>query len=433
MFGKSKLKISELEEQVLKLTSLITAIESSVAKIEFTPKGEIIDVNDIFLELVGYSRCEVIGKHHQIFCSDELIRTTEYREFWLSLSSGKGQTGQFLRYNKEGDKLWLSASYFPVLQNGEVVKVVKIASDITAEKIEVEDKLSIVDALNRSQAVIEFDCYGNIVTANDNFLTALEYQLPEIKGKHHRIFCDQRFYDENPNFWQNLAAGNFVSGRFERKAKSGASIWIEATYNPIFDSEGNVHRIIKFASDVSKQVEREQLVMHVTEIAQSTAVETEQVASEGVRELEQTVATSNQISQHVDKAMKVIGTLNEQSKNIANIVSTISSIAEQTNLLALNAAIEAARAGEQGRGFAVVADEVRTLAARTSASTEEIGMVVTNNQKLTEEASNTMVEVANVTSAGLNQVETIAGIMSEIKVGAESVTKTVSELNTDLL
>ncbi|EAQ63557.1 Methyl-accepting chemotaxis protein (2 PAS,MCP domains) [Marinomonas sp. MED121] len=433
MFGKSKLKTSELEEQVLKLTSLITAIESAVAKIEFTPKGEIIDVNDIFLEVVGYSRCEVIGKHHQIFCSDELVRTTEYREFWQSLSSGKGQTGQFLRYNKEGGKLWLSASYFPVLENGEVVKVVKIASDITAEKIEVEDKFSIVDALNRSQAVIEFDCYGNIVTANDNFLTALEYQLPEIKGKHHRIFCDQRFYDENPNFWQNLAAGNFVSGRFERKAKSGASIWIEATYNPIFDSEGNVHRVIKFASDVSKQVEKEQLVMHVTEIAQSTAVETEQVASEGVRELEQTVATSNQISQHVDKAMKVIGTLNEQSKNIANIVSTISSIAEQTNLLALNAAIEAARAGEQGRGFAVVADEVRTLAARTSASTGEIGMVVTNNQKLTEEASNTMLEVANVTSAGLNQVEAITGIMSEIKVGAESVTKTVSELNTDLL
>ena len=432
MFNNYKLKVSELEDQVLTLTSLMTAIEKNVAKIEFSSSGEIIDVNDIFLEVVGYSRSEIIGKHHRIFCSDSLVQSAEYREFWQTLSSGKAFSGQFLRYTKSGDKLWLNASYFPVLEDGKVIKVVKIASDITAEKVEIETKMSIFDALNRSQAVIEFDCEGNIITANDNFLNALEYQLSEIKGKHHRIFCDQSFYDENPNFWQNLVAGHFVSGRFERKTKSGESIWIEATYNPIFDSEGKVHKIIKFATNVSDQVKREQLVMNVTEIAQSTAVETEQVASAGVRDLNQTVATSNQISQHVDKAMEVIGTLNDQSKNIANIVSTISSIAEQTNLLALNAAIEAARAGEQGRGFAVVADEVRTLAARTSTSTEEIGVVVNNNQKLTEEASKTMTQVADVTKVGLNQVEAIAGIMSEIKLGAENVSKTVAELNTEL-
>lgn len=432
MFGKFKLQVAALEEQLQKLDSVISAIENSVAKIEFTPQGKIVDVNDIFLGVVGYSRQEVVGEHHKIFCSNELTDSPEYKNFWKSLSEGKAQIGQFLRYNKAGNKVWLNASYFPVFENGQVVKVLKIASDITAEKLEAEDKMAVIEALNRSQAVIEFDTSGNTLTANDNFLSALEYELVEIQGEHHRIFCDQCFYDDNPNFWQELAAGNFVSGRFERKTKSGKSIWIEATYNPIFNSAGKVKKVVKFASNVSEQVEREQLVMNVAEIAQSTAVETEQVASAGVRELEQTVATSNQISQEVGKAMTVIGTLNEQSQSIANIVSTISAIAEQTNLLALNAAIEAARAGEQGRGFAVVADEVRTLAARTSASTEEIGAVVNNNQRLTEDASSTMTQVADITETGLEQVEAITAIMSEIKTGAENVTQTVSELNSDL-
>lgn len=429
MFGKLKFKISELKKQLLDVTSVMNAIEDYIAKIEFTPQGEIIDVNNRFLDIMGYTREELIGKHHNIFCSDYSSKTSEYLQFWLSLSDGKSQVGDFLRYNKLANKVWLNASYFPVIEEGKVIRVIKIASDITAEKIEAQNKTSVIDALNRSLAVIHFDPSGNILTANNNFLSAFEYRLADIQGKHHRIFCDKNYYSENPNFWDSLESGNFVSGRFERKTKLGKSVWIEATYNPIFNEEGNVYKVIKFASDISIQIEKEQLVMTVAEIAQSTAVETEQVASVGVSQLEHTVTTSNRISEQVANAIDAIGKLNEQSQSISNIVSTIDSIAEQTNLLALNAAIEAARAGEHGRGFAVVADEVRTLAARTRSSTDEIGGVVANNHRLTEEASNTMLEVGDITKSGLEQVEAITLIMSEIMIGAENVTKTVSELN----
>lgn len=428
MFQKNKLKIQALNEKLENTNALVNAIEHSLAKIEFDPSGIILSANSHFLNVVGYQEKDIVGKHHQLFCPREVYSHKNYKLFWKNLASGNTHTGQFQRLKEDGTTIWLSATYFPVMNGGKVTKVVKIASDITSEKLRIAAQDAIFSALHKSLAVIEFTPLGIITTANQNFLSTLGYQLDEIKGKHHKIFCFDAFYIQNPEFWNQLASGRFLSGRFERKDINGGAIWIEATYNPIFDEHGEVVKVIKFASNITKQVERENIVIQVAEIAQSTSVETEQVASEGKVKLEETVKTTNDISSQVNVAMNIIRTLNEQSQNIANIVSTISSIAEQTNLLALNAAIEAARAGEQGRGFAVVADEVRSLAARTSSSTEEISNVVSQNQQLTGDATKTMEVVTEITQKGLSQVESVSSVMEEIKAGAENVSRTVSDL-----
>jgi methyl-accepting chemotaxis protein len=305
----------------------------------------------------------------------------------------------------------------------------KIASDVTSERQSLNNQNSIIEALNRSQAIIEFTPQGNIISANENFLKVTGYTLSQIIGAHHRIFCDDNFYHQNPNFWKELESGDFKSGEFNRVKSNGETIWLEATYNPIYDETGKVVKVIKFASNTTSQVIHEQNVKQASEVAYSTSVETLQIASESNVLLDQTVEHSNKIAAEVNNATDSIIELNIQSKSIEDIVATISSIADQTNLLALNAAIEAARAGEQGRGFAVVADEVRQLAARTTVSTNEIAEVVMKNKEFTLESTKKMDNASASALKGKELIEQVSQVMNKIFKGAENVSTTVASLS----
>ncbi|EGQ9187333.1 PAS domain-containing methyl-accepting chemotaxis protein [Vibrio cholerae] len=406
----------------------LRAIADSMATIEFEPTGTIINANPLFLSATGYQLDEIQGKHHRIFCSREEIDSPQYSKFWQSLAQGYAQFGMFKRYKKDGELLVIEATYFPIKEEGKVTRVMKIASDITAQYLSAQADKDVLRAVNDNFAVIEFQPDGTILRANKNFLNTVGYSLEEIKGKHHRIFCYDDFYRENPNFWKELASGHVRSGRFLRKDRHGSQIWIQASYSPIKDEHQRVYKIVKFASNISEDVMRELQVSDAANIAYSTSVETSQVAQQGNSVLHDSVKLADVMVGNISQSLAQIEQLVTLSKDVSEIVKTISGIADQTNLLALNAAIEAARAGEQGRGFAVVADEVRQLASRTSKATEEINQVVNKNLALTETVTSSISQVSKIANETNGRIVEVSTIMEQIYQGAENVSSAVSQL-----
>ncbi|MFM5858288.1 methyl-accepting chemotaxis protein [Aeromonas sp. Y318-3] len=426
--SKLKAELQQCQDQLLEQQGFFDAVHGSVATITFTPDGTVLAANDLFLNVVGFSAPEVIGQHHRIFCDKLYAQSSDYQQFWADLKQGRSRTGVFQRFNKRGEAIWLEATYFPVKLRGVVTKVIKIAADITEHHLQLLSQQAVVTALDRSLAVIEFTPGGEVIAANGNFLHTMGYTLAQVQGKHHRIFCDDQFYRDQPHFWDELGRGQFKSGLFCRQNSHGSKVWLEATYNPILDEHRKVVKVIKFASDITERINKSDAVREAAMLAHDAARETLNCAERGAGLLSSVVDTSSLIASQLTHSIGLINQLNEQSRSIEAIVSTISSIADQTNLLALNAAIEAARAGDQGRGFAVVADEVRQLAARTSLSTDEIAKVVQNNRELTAKVTSEMSDVASSAELGKQQVGEVNEVMSDIRREASNVSSTVSDL-----
>lgn len=426
---KTKQLVESLTSRLNLADADLSAIEQYLAVIEFSPDGYVLKSNVLFNNMMRVQQDAILGQHHSKFCSTEYVNSREYSQFWQRLKNGECFDGQFQCIRGDGQIAWLEATYFPVRNNkGAVEKVIKIASDVTASKTELDTKNAVYDAINRSMAVIHFDPQGNVLEANTNFQQVMRYKAAEITGRHHRMFCDDEFYQANPRFWLDLAAGQHKSGRFKRFTKEGQVIWIEATYNPIFDSSGNVVRVIKFASDVTQSVNKEDAVRHAADMAGNTSEETSVIVANGVEKLQETVSVTDAMVKEISRAYQQAETLTSHAKNIGVIVSTIRSIAEQTNLLALNAAIEAARAGDMGRGFAVVADEVRNLASRTANSTSEISTVISSTQQ-TVEAMMTVITDVNQSAQQVNErISEVENVMSDIKAGADNVVAQISNV-----
>lgn len=252
---------------------IVEAIHRSHAVIEFDPAGVILVANDTFLKLTGYRLEEIQGKHHRIFCEPNYAQSREYREFWEALAAGQPVTQSFKRIGKNGKVFWIHGSYTPVQNNrGKVVRVMKLAVDITKEKLQSAEYESKINAISRSQATIEFNLDGKILTANENFLGAVGYQLSEIQNQHHRIFCDPEYAQspEYQQFWAQIRAGQFFSGRFKRRSKQGKTLWIEASYNPVFDADGKPYKVVKFASDITDQIKKEEEFKLLSLVANET-------------------------------------------------------------------------------------------------------------------------------------------------------------------
>jgi methyl-accepting chemotaxis protein len=313
--------------------------------IEYDLSGTILWADDAFLQIMGYRLDEIVGRHHRIFCSVEEAASASYAQLWEKTARGEFHTDEYKRFHKDRREVWLREIYNPILdEDGRPQRVLTITPDITAAISERADHIGRLAAIDRSQAVIEFGLDGTILAANDNFLRSFGYTAAELIGQHHRILCDPELVRsaEYQALWQRLGRGEFDAGRYLRRARNGSAIWIQASYNPVFNADGLPWKVVKFASDISHQVQLEEDSR--TRLKESQAFQAR---------LE---ARSAELRDMIDK--------------VALIVSSINDIAAQTNLLALNATIEAARAGEAGRGFAVVASEVKKLASDTKAATE---------------------------------------------------------------
>ncbi|QHC97682.1 chemotaxis protein [Pseudomonas sp. R84] len=436
MFNKRlKQELAALREELSSLVQVKESLESEMLVLNLEPDGRIQSVNQNFLTEMLYKSQDLIGRAIEDIVPAHVKTDEFHHRFKNAMTRGEHFAGAVRLLRGNGEEAWLRSIVQPVRSSdGRIKHISLFASDLTRTIEASREHENLIGALVRSTAVIEFDLNGNVLNANDRFLSGMGYSLAQIKGKHHRLFCTPEEYNsaEYQNFWRRLNNGEFVADRFKRVDSHGRTVWLEASYNPVVDANNKLYKVVKFATVITDQVNREQAVADAASIAYSTSQQTDSTAQRGTTVVTEAVNVMRDLSRHMQAAGEGIEALNEQSQVIGTIVKTISGIAEQTNLLALNAAIEAARAGEQGRGFAVVADEVRQLASRTSQATEEIVTVVRQNQEMARNAVALMTDGKLQAEQGLALAAEAGTVIVEIQDGAQKVVNAVGQFANQL-
>ncbi|MET1114896.1 MAG: methyl-accepting chemotaxis protein [Comamonas sp.] len=396
----------------------LEALYRNQAVIEFDVSGHILFANAQFLQLMGYRKEEVLQKHHRIFLDVDGHDEAEYRNFWERLRRGESFVGRCKRLKRNGEAVWLQANYSPIMdRQGRLCKVVKYAMDVTAEVRSSAEAASQLDAVGRSQAVIEFSLDGRILRCNRNFLDAMGYaSQDQLVGQHHSVFVEpaEARSPAYAVFWRKLAQGQYQKGQFRRISHSGADVWIEANYNPVFDQRGQPFKVVKYATDITTRFEATRLVQSAFEQLQQLVQENAVRANDASDQARLVVKVANGGSTAVESAIEAMQEIRNSSGRIGEMVGLIEGIAFQTNLLALNAAVEAARAGAHGRGFAVVANEVRSLAGRSAEAAKEIKSV--------------MVSSSDSVQSGYDRVHDSGAMMVQMKQAAQRASEVMEEI-----
>ena len=445
--------------------SILSALGKAQAFIEFEMDGTIITANENFLNAMGYSLAEIKSKHHSLFLEPADRDSPSYKKFWDDLNRGIFRREQFKRIGKGGKEVWIEASYNPILdRRGRPFKIVKFATDVSEQKRAYADLIGKIDAINRSQAVIEFNLDGTVITANQNFLDLLGYRLEEVAGKHHSLFVEpaQRESADYRQFWEALRRGEYQSAQYKRIGKGGKEVWIEASYNPVMDLNGRPWKVVKFATDLSgRKAQNAALardfetgvkalvnaVSNSADTMQSTAQslaaaaeQTNQQSSTVSVASEELAASVSEIARQLTIATDVISTavavaqksermvaeLVDAAAKIGDVTRMITDIASQTNLLALNATIEAARAGEAGKGFAVVASEVKSLATQTARATEEIDDQIKGIQDVSRSTAKAIGEIAKIIGQVSEISTSISGAVEEQSAATREVSVNIT-------
>lgn len=454
---------------IMNLTSIVS--ESDL-------RGDILTINEKFCEVSKYSREELIGKPHNTTRHPDMPKEV-FKEMWATIGRGNMFRGIIKNRAKDGTPYYVDAVIAPILgENGKPKKYLGVRYDITEQETERHNMRGIFRAIDGAYAYIEFDTEGHILSANQNFQNTMEYSLDSLKGKHHRIFCDQDTANsaEYAQFWPDLKAGKSKSGEFKRITRSGKELWLQAVYSPVMDEMGRVFKVIKIATDVTSTVRQRlalvQVLKEVSDNAQTLSSASEELSANSqqmVANAEETAAqagvvsaAAQQVSTNVqtvaagteemsssireiaknaqeaakvaaigvsaaDSASDTISNLGLSSAEIGKVIKTITSIAQQTNLLALNATIEAARAGEAGKGFAVVANEVKELAKETAKATEDISQKIEKIQSDTNHAVAAISEINGVINKISDYQNTIASAVEEQTATTNEISRNVAE------
>ncbi|WP_018717488.1 methyl-accepting chemotaxis protein [Arhodomonas aquaeolei] len=429
--------VASLEEESRRLRAERRAMETAMGVVHFDLRGRITHANQRFAEILGYADPDSLqGVPHQRFCDAQYAASADYEAFWAALRRGDPQQGRVRRLDAQGRTVWLEASYNPVMDDdGQTASVIKIASDIT-ERVNkgIRDR-AIIGALDRVMAVAEFTVDGTLRKANENFRRLMGYDAGSIEGVHHREFCPPEFAgsDDYAAFWKRLRAGEYYADRVQRRARDGSARWLQASYNPVFDDDGRVVGVIKFATDITDEVHRQETERESAAYALDVSRQSAERSRAGVDTVNRSLEEIQRMSERIEQATTEAEGLDDNAERISAIVAAVRGVADQTNLLALNAAIEAARAGDAGRGFSVVADEVRKLAERTASETTEISGMVADVQRRTRDFVAQMEGLLEHVRQGVALTRETGETMAEVNRYAESVvdaTGRVSEIRT---
>ncbi|AEF20543.1 methyl-accepting chemotaxis sensory transducer with Pas/Pac sensor [Pseudomonas fulva 12-X] len=425
----------ELEARLAMQEEVRENLDKEMIIIQLGADGRIERVNELFQSELGYRPGDVEGQALTQLSPPELARDPHQSRALSAIRERRHFSGALRLLGKDGRHVWLRSVVVPMsdVQTGKQQLVIHSSNLTRTIEASLENE-SLVKALLRSTAVIEFNLDGTVITANDLFLRGMGYNLAQVVGKHHRMFCtsEESASDAYRQFWERLRRGEFVVDRFRRIDSAGRDVWLEASYNPIVDLHGKLYKVVKFATVITEQVNLEQAVAKAANLAYSTSLQTDASASKGREVIRETVEVLHRLANAMENATQSIQALDEQGKAVETIVAAISGIADQTNLLALNAAIEAARAGEQGRGFAVVADEVRQLASRTSKATQEIVAVVQQNQTLASGAVDVITRSRELADQALALANDSDAVIHDIQNDAECVVAAVSQFSSQV-
>ncbi|MDZ7922664.1 MAG: methyl-accepting chemotaxis protein [Marinagarivorans sp.] len=522
---KNLLGVSEhekaLEAELRDLRGKIVAIGKSQAVIEFSLDGCILDANQNFLDALGYRLDEIKGQHHSMFVDGNFRQSHDYKNFWNKLGRGEFDAGQYKRLGKNGKEIWLQASYNPVFDElNKPYKVIKFAADISADVMRSADYSGQLAAISKAQAVIEFDLNGNVLNANENFLNVLGYSLQDVKGQHHSMFVETNYRNSQDYrfFWEKLGRGEYDAGQYKRIGRGGKEVWIQASYNPIMDANNRPFKVVKYATDITAQVNAAaalqntvdevqgavnaavendltvriplagktgmleslsagvnslldtmtDIIQQIQNAAAEIATGSAEIATgnadlssrteEQAANLEETASSMEELTSTVKlnadnakqanvlaeqaatvatnggeligQVVTTMNAINESSQKIADIIGVIDGIAFQTNILALNAAVEAARAGDQGRGFAVVASEVRTLAQRSANAAKDIKGLISDSVKKIESGNTLVGKSGDTMKEIVTAIKRVNDIMAEIAAASAEQSSGIEEVST---